>query len=66
MNKELNLVGVISAGWTPSEDDPLAEYTQGKTKAIIPIAGKPMITYVVDAIAGSRHVKHPVQVGIIV
>ncbi len=58
MNKELNIVGVISAGWTPSDDDPLAEYTRGNTKAVIPIAGKPMITYVVDAIAGSRHVKH--------
>ncbi|MCP4535969.1 MAG: NTP transferase domain-containing protein [Chloroflexi bacterium] len=58
MNQELNIAGVISAGWTPSEDDPLAEHTQGNTKAMIPIAGKPMITYVVDAIAGSPHVKH--------
>ena len=58
MNQELKVIAVVSAGWTPSEDDPLAKYTQGKPKAIIPIAGKPMITYVVDALAGSRYAKH--------
>jgi NDP-sugar pyrophosphorylase family protein len=64
MNQKLNIVGVISAGWSPSEDDPLTEYTQGKPKAVIPIAGKPMITYVVDAVAGSRYVKHFVIVAL--
>ncbi len=58
MNKELQVVAIVSAGWTPSEDDPLAEYTQGKSKALIPIAGKPMIAHVVEALAGSRHAKH--------
>ena len=64
MNKELQVVAVVSAGWTPSEDDPLAEYTQGKSKALIPIAGKPMIAYVVDALAGSRYIQHIVVVAL--
>jgi hypothetical protein len=58
MDRDLKVVAAISAGWSPSEDDPLAEYTQGKPKALIPIAGKPMISHVVDALAASRYVKH--------
>ncbi len=64
MNKELKIIGVISAGWSPSEEDPLAEYTQSGPKAVIPIAGKAMITYVVDAVAATRHVKHVVIVAL--
>jgi len=64
MNKELEIIGVVSAGWTPSDDDPLAEYTHSGPKAVIPIAGRPMITYVVDAIAATRHVKHVVIVAL--
>ena len=64
MSKELEIIGVVSAGWTPSEDDPLAEFTKNGPKAIIPIAGRPMITYVVDAVAATRHVKHVVIVAL--
>jgi GTP:adenosylcobinamide-phosphate guanylyltransferase len=64
MNDELKLIGVISAGWSPSEDDPLAEYTQSGPKAVIPIAGKPMVAYVVDALAATRHVEHIVVVAL--
>lgn len=58
-----SVVATISAGWDP-ENDPLAEYTQGKPKALIPIAGKPMIAHVVDALAGSRYVRHIVIVAL--
>jgi len=64
MNEQPSVVAVISAGWSPKEDDPLAEYTQGKPKALIPIAGKPMIAHVVDALAGSRYVEHLVVVSL--
>ena len=64
MNEELKLIGVVSAGWSPSEDDPLAEYTQSGPKAVIPIAGKPMVAYVVDALAATRHVEHIVVVAL--
>jgi CTP:molybdopterin cytidylyltransferase MocA len=64
MNEQPSLVAVVTAGWSPKEDDPLAEYSQGKPKALIPIAGKPMIAYVVDALAGSRHVHHIVVVAL--
>ncbi len=54
-----SVVAVVTAGWSPKEDDPLAEYTHHTTpKALIPIAGKPMISYVVDALAGSSYIEH--------
>jgi CTP:molybdopterin cytidylyltransferase MocA len=59
-----SLVAVITAGRSPREDDPLADYTHGASKALIPIAGRPMISYVVDALAGSRYVDHMVVVAL--
>lgn len=64
MNEQLSVVAVITAGWSPKEDDPLAEYTQDKPKSLIPIAGKPMIVHVVDGLAGSRYIKHFVIVAL--
>jgi len=64
MNEQLSVAAVVTAGWSPKEDDPLAEYTQGKPKALIPIAGKPMITHVVDALAGSRYIQHIIVVAL--
>jgi CTP:molybdopterin cytidylyltransferase MocA len=64
MNGQPSVAAVVTAGWSPSEDDPLAEYTQGKPKALIPIAGKPMIVHVVDAMAGSRYIQHIIIVAL--
>lgn len=59
------VVAVVTAGWSPKEDDPLAEYTHHDTpKALIPIAGKPMISYVVDALAGSGYIEDIVIVAL--
>jgi CTP:molybdopterin cytidylyltransferase MocA len=64
MDSQPSIVAVVTAGWSPREDDPLAEYTQGRSKALIPIAGKPMIAYVVEALAGSRYIQHVVIVAL--
>jgi len=64
MNGQPSIVAVVTAGWSPKQDDPLAEYTQGKSKALISIAGKPMIAYVVNALAGSRYIQHIVVVAL--
>lgn len=61
---ERSLVGLILAGHSPQEDDPLAAYTQGHSKALIPIAGRPMIAYVVDALARSRYIRQIVVIGL--
>ncbi len=41
---------IVMAGGTPSPDDPLYPYTQGKPKALLDIAGQPMLQWVLDAI----------------
>ncbi len=64
MNRQRSLVGVVIAGWNPHEDDPLAEYTRGRPKALIGIAGKPMIVHVVDALIRSRYIERIVVVGL--
>ena len=64
MERQWTVVAAVSAGWNPREDDPLAAYTQGRPKALLPIAGKPMVAHVVDALAGSRYVRHLVVVGL--
>jgi CTP:molybdopterin cytidylyltransferase MocA len=64
MSAESKAIAVVSAGWSPTEGDPLAEYTQGKPKALIPIAGKPMIAHVIEALSNSRAVKHIVIVAL--
>jgi GTP:adenosylcobinamide-phosphate guanylyltransferase len=64
MNGQPSVVAVVTAGWSPKEDDPLAGYTQGKPKALVPIAGKPMIAHVADALAGSRYIQHIIIVAL--
>ena len=55
---------LILAGSSAPEKDRLAEYTRGGSKALIPIAGKPMIAYVIQALSGSSYVRHIVVVGL--
>jgi CTP:molybdopterin cytidylyltransferase MocA len=64
MNRDLSVVAVVTAGWSPEEGDPLAKYTQGKPKALIPIAGKPMVAHVIDTLAASRYIQHIVVVAL--
>jgi len=64
MNEQPSVAAIVTAGWSPKEDNPLAEYTRDRPKALIPIAGKPMIAYVVDALAGSRYVQHVIIVAL--
>jgi len=58
------LAAVVLAGRSAEENDPLATYSLGRPKGLIPIAGRPMISYVVGALAGSRYVQRVVIVGL--
>lgn len=55
---------VVLAGSSPREDDPLAEHTRGRPKGLLPIAGRPMLAYIVDALAGSRYIRSIIVVGL--
>ena len=55
---------IVTAGGTPKEGEPLYEYSQGKPKALIDIAGKPMIQWVLDALDKSPSVDNIFIVGL--
>ena len=55
---------IVTAGGIPKPDDPLFEYTQGESKALIDMAGKPMIQWVLDALGGAEIIEHIVIVGL--
>ena len=57
------ITALILAGSSPPEKDRLIEYTRGGSKALIPIAGKPMIAYVIQALSGSQYIRQMVVVG---
>ena len=55
---------LVTAGGVPTPDDPLYEYSQGESKALIDVAGKPMVQWILDAISGSTKVDNVVIIGI--
>ncbi len=55
---------IVIAGGIPGPEDPLYEFTQGKPKALLDIAGKPMIQWVLDAISGTQTVEKVVLISL--
>ncbi|RMF50285.1 MAG: hypothetical protein D6755_01360, partial [Anaerolineae bacterium] len=55
---------IVTAGGVPQPGEPLYEATQGQPKALVDVAGKPMIQWVLDALNDARHVDHIVLVGL--
>ena len=55
---------IVTAGGIPKPDDPLYEYTQGQSKALLEIAGKPMVQWVLDAVGASEKIEEIVIVGL--
>jgi len=54
----------VAAGGTPGPDEPLFDECQGQPKAMLPIAGKPMVQWVVDALDGAHRIENIVVVGL--
>lgn len=55
---------IVTAGGIPLPGEPLYEISQGRPKALIPILGKPMIQWVLDALCESKRVERIVLVGL--
>jgi CTP:molybdopterin cytidylyltransferase MocA len=55
---------VVTAGGIPKPDEPLYPLTLGKSKALLPIGGKPMTQWVLDALSGAAMVRRVVVVGL--
>jgi len=55
---------IITAGGIPKPSHPLYKYTQGKPKALIDIAGKPMIQWVLNAVSEAKGLEEVTVIGL--
>lgn len=55
---------IVLAGGIPQPNDPLYAYSNGDSKALIDIAGKPMVQWVLDALGEARHVDNVIVIGL--
>ncbi len=55
---------IVTAGGVPQPGEPLYEYTQGQSKALLEIAGKTMIQWVLEALDASTYVERVVVIGL--
>lgn len=55
---------LVTAGGIPQPGEPLYEYTQGTHKALLDVAGKPMIQWVLDALDGAASISRVVIIGL--
>ncbi len=55
---------VLTAGGIPQVGEPLYPYTRGACKAMLDIAGKPMVQWVLDALSGAQKVGRVALVGL--
>ncbi len=55
---------IVTAGGIPLPEDPLYPYTNGDSKALVDIAGKPMIQWVLDALGDAKQVDNVIIVGL--
>ena len=58
------MYAIVTAGGIPQPGEPLYEYTQGQSKALLDIAGKPMIQWVLDALSAASTVEGVVVMGL--
>ena len=55
---------IVTAGGIPLPEDPLYSYTNGDSKAMVDVAGKPMIQWVLDALGDAQHVDNVIIIGL--
>jgi molybdopterin-guanine dinucleotide biosynthesis protein A len=55
---------IVTAGGIPQPEDPLYVYSHGDSKALIDIAGKPMIQWVLDALSDAKYVDNVIIIGL--
>ena len=55
---------IVTAGGVPLPEEPLYDATQGSPKALVDVAGKPMVQWVLDALTESKSVDNVIIVGL--
>lgn len=55
---------IVTAGGIPQPQDPLYTYSHGDSKALIDVAGKPMVQWVLDALSDAESVDNVIVIGL--
>ncbi len=55
---------VLTAGGIPGPEDPLYPYTKGQPKAMLDVAGKPLIQWVLDGLSEAQNVENVIIVSL--
>ena len=55
---------IVTAGGIPQPDEPLYAHTAGSAKALVDVAGKAMVQWVLDALGGAERVDNIIVVGL--
>jgi GTP:adenosylcobinamide-phosphate guanylyltransferase len=55
---------ILTAGGIPLPEDPLYTYTNGNSKALVDVAGKPMIQWVLDALSDAKQIDNVIVIGL--
>jgi molybdopterin-guanine dinucleotide biosynthesis protein A len=55
---------IVTAGGIPQPEDPLYAFSNGNAKALIDIAGKPMVQWVLDALSDAKNVDNVIVIGL--
>lgn len=55
---------ILIAGGIPLPEDPLYPYTEGRSKAMLDMAGKPMVQWVLDALTDAKKVDNVILIGL--
>lgn len=55
---------IVTAGGIPKPEEPLFVYTQGMSKALLDVAGKPMIDWVLEALNGAENIEQVLIIGL--
>ncbi|MCX6057012.1 MAG: nucleotidyltransferase family protein [Chloroflexi bacterium] len=54
---------IVTAGGIPQPGEPLYSFSNGSSKALIDVAGKPMVQWVLDALSNSTKVDNVILIG---
>lgn len=55
---------IVTAGGIPRPEDPLYPYSNGSSKALIDVAGKPMVQWVLDALSAAKNIDQVIVIGL--
>ncbi len=58
------MYAIVTAGGIPNPEDPLYKFLKGDAKALVDVAGKPMIQWVLDALNAAQQVDEIILIGL--